>query len=104
MIINNNFYSQRLPTQNTNLTFYCHVCSLGRRPLAEKKYYSLLLFIIHPIIVTVKGRLPKMHTDNKMSGLHFGYASFGCKNYYLLLFIIHPIIFAAKGRQPEMQT
>ena len=50
---NNHFCSQRLPTQNANLTFYCQVCILGRRPFAAKniiyhkicKKYYLLLFI-----------------------------------------------------------
>ena len=59
------------PTKNANLTFYCQVCILGRRPLAEKKYL-LLLFIIHPVMFPARGRRQKCKPDNKISGLHFG--------------------------------
>ena len=39
----NNFYSQRLPTHNANLTIKCQVCILGSWPLAAK----IIIIIIH---------------------------------------------------------
>ena len=42
----NNFLSQRLPTENANLTFYCKVGIMGSRPLAAKLLDEWWIIII----------------------------------------------------------